>query len=56
MNELPVRYRIVVLLADVEELSYKEIADIVGCSEKVVTYRLRKGRRMFGKGLRSRNL
>ncbi len=56
MNKLPARYGIVVLLADVEELSYREIADIIGCSEKAVMYRLCKGRRLFRKRLQGQNL
>lgn len=56
MNKLPTRYGIVIMLADVEELSYREIADIIGCSEKAVMYRLCKGRRLFRKELQGQNL
>jgi RNA polymerase sigma-70 factor (ECF subfamily) len=51
MSELPIRYRAVVLLADIEGLSYKEIADIVGCPVGTVVSRLCRGRRLLGKRL-----
>ena len=56
MGELPARYGIAILLADVEGLSHEEIAYVVGCSEKTVMSRLCKGRRLFRKGLQSQKL
>ena len=56
MSDLPARYGIAILLADVEGLSHKEIAYIVGCSEETVMYRLCKGRLLFRKGLQDQNL
>lgn len=56
MSDLPAGYGIVILLADVEGLSHKEIAYIAGCSEETVAYRLCKGRRLFRKGLQSQDL
>lgn len=56
INELPVQYRLIVLLADVEELSYKEIANIVGCPIQAVMSRLCIGRRLIGKRLQDRQL
>ena len=53
MNALPDIYREVVLMADVEGLSYKEIADIVGCPIGTVMSRLFRGRRFLRKKLRS---
>lgn len=47
LDALPADFRIVVLLCDVEELSYKEIADIVGCPMGTVMSRLHRGRRLL---------
>jgi RNA polymerase sigma-70 factor (ECF subfamily) len=47
LAELPEDYRIVVLLSDVEELAYKEIADIVGCPIGTVMSRLHRGRKLL---------
>ena len=47
LDELPEDFRVVVLLADVEELSYKEIADVVGCPIGTVMSRLHRGRRLL---------
>ncbi len=44
MSELPEEYRTAVLLADVEGLSYKEIADIMDCPPGTVMSRLHRGR------------
>ena len=54
MNALPDAYRDAVLLADVEGLSYKEIADMIGCPIGTVMSRLHRGRGMLRKKLRSR--
>ena len=40
-----------ILLADVEELSYKEIADVIGCPIGTVMSRLHRARRMLQKRL-----
>ncbi len=40
LDELPEDYRTAVVLSDVEELSYKEIADIMGCPIGTVMSRL----------------
>ena len=45
VESLPEDHRTVVLLADVEELSYKEIAEIVGCPIGTVMSRLHRARR-----------
>ena len=42
---LPEDHRTVVLLADVEELSYKEIADVLGCPIGTVMSRLHRARK-----------
>lgn len=46
-NELSDEARAMVLLADVEELSYKEIADIVGCPIGTVMSRLHRARKQL---------
>ena len=47
LDELPEDFRLAVLLADVEELSYKEISDIMGCPIGTVMSRLHRGRRLL---------
>lgn len=47
LDELPEEFRLAVVLADVEELSYKEIADIMNCPIGTVMSRLHRGRRML---------
>ncbi len=42
---LPEEHRLVVVLADVEELSYKEIAEVLGCPIGTVMSRLHRARR-----------
>ena len=51
LNELPEDFRLAVVLADVEELSYKEIADVMGCPIGTVMSRLHRGRRLLKKRL-----
>jgi len=45
LDQLPEDQRVVVLLADVEEFSYREIAEIVGCPIGTVMSRLHRARR-----------
>ncbi len=45
LDELPEEFRLAVVLADVEELSYREIADVMGCPIGTVMSRLHRGRR-----------
>ncbi len=51
LDELPDEYRMVVLLADLEDFSYKEIAAIVECPVGTVMSRLFRGRRLLRKHL-----
>ena len=51
LEQLPMEFRQVVLLADVEGFSYKEIADIVGIPVGTVMSRLHRGRRRLQKEL-----
>jgi len=52
IDSLPDEFRLVVLLADLEDFSYKEIAEIVGCPLGTVMSRLYRGRRLLRKRLR----
>jgi len=47
LDEIPIVYRTVVILACVDELSYKEIADTIGCPIGTVMSRLHRGRRLL---------
>ena len=47
LSELPADYRMAVLLADVEEFSYEEIARIMECPIGTVMSRLNRARRML---------
>jgi len=47
LDALPDDQRMVVVLADVEELSYKEIAEVLGCPIGTVMSRLHRARRVL---------
>ena len=47
IENLPREFRSVVVLADLEELSYKEIADVLCCPIGTVMSRLHRGRRLL---------
>ncbi len=47
MERLPPEFQTVVWLADVEELPYREIAEVVGCPIGTVMSRLHRGRRLL---------
>lgn len=47
LDELPEEFRMPVVLCDVEEMSYKEIAEIMGCPVGTVMSRLHRGRKML---------
>jgi RNA polymerase sigma-70 factor (ECF subfamily) len=51
LDGLPREFREVVLLADVQEFSYKEIADMVGIPVGTVMSRLNRGRKQLRVGL-----
>ncbi len=52
IDELPADFRLAVVLSDVEELSYKEIADVMGCPIGTVMSRLHRGRKLLQTKLR----
>ncbi|MFQ5676623.1 MAG: sigma-70 family RNA polymerase sigma factor, partial [bacterium] len=52
IDKLPDEYRIVLLLADVEGLSYKEIAQVIEHPLGTVMSRLHRARKMLQKSLR----
>lgn len=47
LESLPEEYRLVVLLADLQDFAYKEIAEIMDCPIGTVMSRLFRGRRML---------
>lgn len=47
LDELSDEHRLMIVLADVEELSYKEISDIVGCPIGTVMSRLHRARKQM---------
>lgn len=47
LEEVPVDFRMVVLLADLQDFAYKEIAEIMDCPIGTVMSRLYRGRRML---------
>jgi RNA polymerase sigma factor (sigma-70 family) len=52
--QLPDEYRWAVLLADVEELSYQEIARVMNCPIGTVMSRINRGRKTLARLLRTR--
>lgn len=52
LAELPEDFRLAVILSDVEELSYKEIAEVMGCPIGTVMSRLHRGRKLLQTRLR----
>jgi len=53
VDSLPIDFRMVVILADLQEFSYKEIADILDVPVGTVMSRLYRGRRLLQKALAS---
>ena len=52
IDTLPIDFRMVVILADLQEFSYKEIAEILECPVGTVMSRLFRGRKLLQKALR----
>jgi RNA polymerase sigma-70 factor (ECF subfamily) len=53
LDALPEDFRLAVVLCDLEELSYKEIADVMECPVGTVMSRLHRGRRLLQEALRA---
>jgi len=49
--ELPVRYREIIVLCDLQELSYADAADAIGCAVGTVRSRLHRGRALLARRL-----
>jgi RNA polymerase sigma-70 factor (ECF subfamily) len=47
LNAIPEEFRVAVILADIEGLSYEEIADTMKCSLGTVRSRLHRGRKLL---------
>ena len=53
IDALPIDFRLVVILADLQEFSYKEISEILECPVGTVMSRLYRGRKLLQKSLRT---
>jgi RNA polymerase sigma-70 factor (ECF subfamily) len=53
IDGLPIDFRLVVILADLQEFSYREISEILNCPVGTVMSRLFRGRKLLEKSLRS---
>ena len=53
VKKLPLNYRVVVMLSEMEEMTCKEIAEIQGVSQAVVKIRLHRGREKLLKELKA---
>ena len=56
LDALPAEFRLAVVLSDVEEFSYEEIAEIMGCPIGTVMSRLHRGRKLLQRALYSHAL
>ncbi len=56
LDALPPEFKLAVILCDVEEFSYEEIAEIMGCPIGTVMSRLHRGRKLLQKALYSHAL
>ena len=54
LEELPVAYREVIVMREIEDLSYKEIASIAGIPTGTVMSRLSRGREMLKRAIETR--
>ena len=56
LDALPAEFKLAVVLCDVEEFSYEEIAEIMGCPIGTVMSRLHRGRKLLQRSLYSHAL
>ena len=56
LDQLPTEFKLAVILCDVEEFSYEEIAEIMACPIGTVMSRLHRGRKLLQKSLYSHAL
>jgi RNA polymerase sigma-70 factor (ECF subfamily) len=56
LDALPAEFRMAVILCDVEEFSYEEIAEIMSCPIGTVMSRLHRGRKLLQRSLHSHAL
>jgi RNA polymerase sigma-70 factor (ECF subfamily) len=56
LDALPAEFKLAVILCDVEEFSYEEIAEIMGCPIGTVMSRLHRGRKLLQRALYSHAL
>jgi len=56
LESLPHDFRLAVVLADLEELSYREIAEVMGCPVGTVMSRLHRGRKLLREALGERTV
>ena len=47
LNQLPLQYRVVLLLKEIEGFSCKEIEKIIACNHNTVRWRLFRARQIF---------
>jgi RNA polymerase sigma-70 factor (ECF subfamily) len=55
LASMPVRYREIVLLCEIEEMSYKEIAQVLAIPIGTVMSRLARARKMLRQALKTRS-
>ncbi len=47
LNQLPIQYRIIIVLRDIQGFSCKEIENIISCNHNTVRWRLFRARQLF---------
>jgi len=54
LTDVPLHFRVPLVLRDIEEWSYQEIADLLGCAEGTVKSRIHRGRELLRRLLQDR--